>query len=295
MTLPFMLSPAREKPSRFSSPCLNESRQGSLKGPASNQGKPVSTSFVTRFVPILIPTLALCLLPIAVESASAQVVQQPAFRTFSYTGGAWVPDQGTASLGGTNYARRSSVTRGWGPYAPRAAGSSRGGNSLSVSVQVIDLNALDEAMLNAPSSTPASPTDPNAKPGAAPAASAAAARQRLAGVKRTVVTTTDRYVLDKGIVTRDPNAYARALKGHDVPLQKAALPSQVEEDVRFYLQRGQEAEAANRINAARVYYQMAFEAMPPDLIQRYLRIKEERKKAAEQHRKDMNNPGRIRF
>lgn len=227
----------------------------------------------------------------------AQVVQQPSFRTFSYTGGAWVPDQGTASLGGSTYSRTGSTSRGWGPYAPRAAGGSLGGSSLSASVTIIDLDALDQAMLNAPLPQGSTVTDASStqQPGTSGQSTAQAARRRLAGARKTIVSTTSKYSVDKGIVADDHTAYMRAIKGHNPPLQKAAIPSQIEEDVRYYIQQGQQAEAANRLIAARVYYRMAFEAMPPELVARYKKIMDLRAKEAAEKRKAANQPSSIRF
>lgn len=76
-------------------------------------------------------------------SASAQVVQLPTFRTFSYSGSVLVPDRGTASLGGNRTAASSWQRRG----ANRAWGRQAGFAGASASATVIDLQAIDRRLL----------------------------------------------------------------------------------------------------------------------------------------------------
>ncbi len=225
----------------------------------------------------------------------SQVVQLPAYRTFSYSGSAWVPDAGTASLGGNYGAASSSISRGVGPYSPRATSSIRGGVSVSASVTIIDLDALDEAMLNAQPAGSALGVDAGADPLAAP---------RMAGVGRNIINAAQRYH-GGGVPARiNPNAYRRALAGHTSPPKQAAVESLVEDDVRYYLMEGQKAERAGRIISARVYYQMAMESMTPEMIERYqsvVRKREEARKEAlasqdsVQAGADTTNQGRVQF
>lgn len=187
-------------------------------------------------------------------NANSQVVQLPSVHNFSYSGGAWVPDGGSASLAGNSYARSGSVSNGWGPYGTRASGSSFGTSNSSVAVQVIDLRALDDAILSS------SVANPNPK-------------------VRTA-TTTGRSLVGSSAPTGtapkiDPGKWQRVLAGGHptVPVHT----SLAEADIRFYLKMGQEAEAANRIMAARVYYRMAVEAMTPEMQTRYEKILSDRK------------------
>ncbi|MFK7734735.1 MAG: hypothetical protein AB8B50_01820 [Pirellulaceae bacterium] len=241
-----------------------------------------------------LPIIGLCSL-FAIGSAQAQVVQQPVVRNFSYTGSAWVPDSGTGFLAGNRSARSGSTSRGIGPYAPRAIGSSRIGSRVSVSTTIIDLDALDEALLNQRTSNASAgaggggTNDP-----AASASSSSANKPRLAGLSRKIVTTTGPLAGSKSVQTRDANAYLRALKGHSAGLRPAATQSQLEEDVRFYLTQGQKAEKAGSLIAARVFYRMAMESMTPEMLARYQRVLEERKqKIAE--RKNASQPKAVSF
>ncbi|MEM7475529.1 MAG: hypothetical protein AAF483_11115 [Planctomycetota bacterium] len=219
-----------------------------------------------------------------------QVVQQPVFRNFSYSGSAWVPDQGTASLGGNLSSRSGTVTRGFGPYAQRSSGSSLGGRSLTASVTIIDLTALDEAILN----QPVGPSLPAANGGPPPQAPQSKALMSLAGVGTKIINTTQPYDIDQGFRAADPNAYNRALKGHALTIRKTAVESLAESDVRFYLSEGLKAEKAGRIVSARVYYRMALDAMTPEMMERYKKVISKRK-MEEEAAKTRAHAGSVRF
>lgn len=214
----------------------------------------------------------------------AQVVQQPSFRTTTYSGSVVVPDSGTGFLGGNRYGRTGSVSRGFGPFASRAGGSQVGGNSLTASVQIIDLKAMDEAILSAnvkrESTLGISSVD----------APSSGGRSYLSGLSA------DRFEREQ---TGKPveHDWQRALAGVSAtsgPSKSHLTESQVEADIRYYLRKGKAAEQANRIQAARVFYRMAVDAMTPDMIVRYKKILVDRKaKEAEQLLK--NRPDRIKF
>ncbi|MEM8735656.1 MAG: hypothetical protein AAGG44_15585 [Planctomycetota bacterium] len=231
----------------------------------------------------------------AVPSCFGQVVQQPVFRNFSYSGGAWVPDSGTGFLAGRQYSNRNRVSRGFGPYSPSAASGQFGGSAISASVTIIDLNALDEAILNAP--TTATQNARGAAASSSPVGGSSAVQTpKLAGARSKVVTTTSRYFdATKAANVRDHGGYQRALNGHyQSSVRPAATDSQVESDVRYYLSEGQKAERGGSIIAARVYYRMAMEAMTPEMLERYRKVLEKRKAEAEERRKK-NSPNSISF
>ncbi len=80
-------------------------------------------------------------------------VQQPVVRNISVGTTVSVPDRGSTFLGGVNSAESFRQS-----YGPLRTGTSRGyglsGGSMSASVQIIDLQAMDEAILNSvPDST----------------------------------------------------------------------------------------------------------------------------------------------
>ncbi len=183
--------------------------------------------------------------------ARGQVVQLPTYHHFSLSTSAWVPDAGTAALGGTNYGSAASSAGGWGPYGPRASSSSSGGSMLSASAQVIDLQALDEAIL-AGRSAPASSSKPTTT-------QIGRSYVGAPGTLRNPI-----------VATSDPGAWQRALS--ETPISRAADPLNAESTIRYYLDRAEHAENANRIHSARVYYRMAVEAMTPQLIARYQAI-----------------------
>jgi len=77
-----------------------------------------------------------------------QAVQQPIVGTTAVNTSVSVPDRGTTLLGGV-----SSAQSGRSQYGPFPSGSSRGfsrqSTSVSATVQIIDLNEMDQALLNA--------------------------------------------------------------------------------------------------------------------------------------------------
>ncbi len=102
-------------------------------------------------------SLALTCLLLNAASLQAQItVQQPVVRTTSVGTTVSVPDRGRVFLGGVNSAE--SFRQNYGPFP---SGTTRGyglsGGSISASVYIIDLQAMDEAILN---SVPDSPLQP---------------------------------------------------------------------------------------------------------------------------------------
>ncbi len=185
--------------------------------------------------------------------AAAQVVQLPSVSNFSYSGAAWVPDAGTVGLAGNSYARSASVNSGWGPYGSRASGSLYGTSSIATSVQVIDLQALDEAILSA------KPQKPTASSSLSNGGSSSVPGRNVVG-----------GFSAQGVAPNiDPGKWQRVLAGGHPSM--LAYTQMAEADIRFYLKMGQDAEAANRVMAARVYYRMAAEAMTPEMKARYER------------------------
>ena len=244
-------------------------------------------------------TVAACVVCLAsstlCDQATGQVVQQPSFRNFSYSGSAWVPDAGTAGLGGNYISRSGSTSRGFGPYSRRAVGRSTGGGSISASVTIIDLQALDEAILNSAPTVAATPSTP------ANAASMVAKPKPKDPVSidinqvRRYLSVTEAHLPDTGIRPPDPNAYRRALAGHHAQLKPAATKSQIEADVKYYLEEGRRSERAGQILASRVYYQMAVEAMTPELMERYKRVVARRAAEAKKAAVDDQKSGRVSF
>jgi hypothetical protein len=225
--------------------------------------------------------------PLAILFASvcatceAQVVQLPAFRQFSYSGGALVPDAGTGYLAGNSYSSSGSVGRGGIP-GNRAFGAASGAGHMSASVQIIDLDALDQAILN--SSVPSSAiSQANRMLPVSDAAAAEQARKFLSSYP-TIHT------------ARNGDPSYRDLKS---TLGNSTKPEPVdaslaESNVRYYLKKGQEAETANRIQSARVYYKMALEAMTPELMERYHKVLADREKA-EKDKKVAKDADRKQF
>lgn len=229
-------------------------------------------------------SLAMILLASISQTAQAQIVQLPSLHTFSSSGSVLVPDGGTALLGGSSYARQGSTSSGFGPLSNQATAGSAGGSTLSASVQVIDLEALDRAILAgaAPRTTMAADTSVTGGPAPALASGeavtggqaaspgtddsrAASRRSRLNSrfedsTRQLSANATER-------VGADPSKWQRVLSGSGTPT--VVNTSMVESNVRYYVELGQQAEKSGSVQAARVYYRLARQAMTPELVSQY--------------------------
>lgn len=214
-------------------------------------------------------------------SCEAQVVQLPTYRQFSYTGGAIVPDSGTGYLGGNSYSSSGTTRRGGIPNN-RAMGGIAGTGQLTTSVQIIDLEALDQAILN--SSVPSRVIGQSKMLPVSDAAAADQARKFLSS-----------YPKMHSARSGDPSF--RDLKSASGRVTKVEPidPSLAESNVRYYLKMGQEAENASHIQAARVYYRMAMEAMTPELMARYQQVLADREKAQKDKDKASKDASRKQF
>ena len=180
----------------------------------------------------------------------AQVVQLPTTRNFSYSGSMSVPDGGTGFLGGNSTYASGSTSRGYGPYSTRSRGVGSGGTSASINVQIIDLAAMDEALLTYQMPDP-------------PAKNLSSRKEYGLGGKNYL-----RAAVTPKTSPRNPYEWQRELSGNGSSKDSLTL----EADIRYYLEKGRAAEKANHIQAARVYYEMAAASLTPEIIARYNKI-----------------------
>lgn len=211
----------------------------------------------------------------------AQVVQLPSIRQFSYSGGVVVPDGGTVNLGGVSRSA-SGYARAGGPLQRNLAFSQSASiSNASVSVQVIDLEALDQAILNANVPAKVIAQSSNKLP-ISDAAAAEKAKQFLAN-----------YPAVTSARQGSPSYrdFKATLGGFSA--STSADSAMAESNIRYYLMMGQQAEAQNRLQSARVYYRLAAEAMTPELLDRYQRVLDARAQAQlAQEKADANNARR---
>lgn len=220
-------------------------------------------------------SLAMILLTSISQTAQAQIVQLPSLHTFSSSGSVLVPDGGTALLGGNSYARHGSTSSGFGPLSNQTTMGNAGGSTLSATVQIIDLEALDRAILAgaAPRTIMAAPapvtgealTDGPASPPSTDGSLAASQRARLSSrypesTRQLSANATER-------VGADPSKWQRVLSGGGTPT--VVNTSMEETNVRYYVELGQQAEKSGSVQAARVYYRLARQAMTPELVAQY--------------------------
>lgn len=81
---------------------------------------------------------------------SAQVVQLPSIRQFSYRGSVLVPDRGTTFLGGNRTSATASRSRGlpgFGPFPQSHLGGNQTAAGVSVSATIIDHDEIDRRLL----------------------------------------------------------------------------------------------------------------------------------------------------
>lgn len=154
---------------------------------------------------------------------------------------------------------------------------------VTASIQIIDLDALDQAILN--SNVPSRViVQSNRTLPVSDVALAEQARKFLSN-----------YPTNQSARSGDPSY--RDLKwtaGNATKLEPLEA-SLAESNVRYYLKKGQEAEELNHLQAARVYYRMALEAMTPELMERYQKVLAERKQAEIQKQKSSKDADRKQF
>jgi hypothetical protein len=86
--------------------------------------------------------------PLVVGAPAATTVQLPTFNFFTINTTVNVPDRGSASLGGIGRGAAASGTNGGPGFANRAGGSVNSTSGMSVGVQIHDLAAMDQALLD---------------------------------------------------------------------------------------------------------------------------------------------------
>ncbi|MCC6511245.1 MAG: hypothetical protein IT423_19240 [Pirellulaceae bacterium] len=205
--------------------------------------------------------LTLVLLVASVSGAQAQVVQLPSVGSFGVSTTVSVPDQGTAAIGGTGFSRGSRATDGFGPALRRGGTSQLSSSSMSMTATVIDLAAMDEAILDAP------------------AGSSATANFAPRSHGKAIVNTLSPqfYARQTGQSfaepPRNPNDWAMAMGASgNAQVDMAANVVGDGSDVRYYMHRAAEAQHHGRLAAARVYYQMAVERLTPKQNERMLQL-----------------------
>ncbi len=189
--------------------------------------------------------LGIALIAGCCSSVSGQVVQLPSVSTFGTTGAVSVPDQGTAYLAGNRSLRSGATSSGFGPIGSRAIGAAAGGSMVSVSATIIDLQAMDEALLNR-SLDKLPPRNYPAMNNGTPIINTLAPKNYSRMAQRT----------PRNAHNSNDWAIALGSPGDDV-----VDTSSVENNVRYFMSQAAKASAAGRVAAAQVYYRMAMDRM----------------------------------
>jgi hypothetical protein len=187
------------------------------------------------------PTIAPLVLLVTAMFASAQqpatTVQLPTFSQFTVRTTVSVPDGGTAYLGGIDRGVDSSVTRGLGPLRNRGIGSGRSASGVSVSATIIDHAEIDRAILAAAAGSREATTAADMK-----------ARAITSALPRSATPATGSA---GSALSSDLPGSVAAIRAAN-----AALDEQRAQEVKRYLTKAEQAEAAGKTSVAKVYYQM---------------------------------------
>ena len=180
-----------------------------------------------------------------VHAQAPTTVQMPTFHSFSVGTSVLVPDRGSTMLGGIDYARSGSTTRGV-PGFSRASGANRlfksrafgfetGRSAASVSAWIHDMSAMDAAVL----------ADAAARRGVAPSETDPSA---MATTSETTRAARD-FVASSA--TRGDASIA------SIKAQQAAERANVDREVLELIRQGDAAAESGKPGLARLFYQQA--------------------------------------
>lgn len=181
----------------------------------------------------------------SVSPCSAQVVQLPTFQNTGVSTVVDVPAGGSTYLGGIGRAGATSAARRPSLFGSRSSGIYGSGSGNSVIATVIDLRALDEALLNQ-----------RVEPGVA--LNAGRSSVTLAGRANPATN----YRKPSTV----PGAYMQVLGGDTSVQAEANVKADTSTEIRELLERAQAARQAGRYASAEVYYRMILERLPPETL-----------------------------
>ncbi|MBX3421861.1 MAG: hypothetical protein KF752_09940 [Pirellulaceae bacterium] len=227
------------------------------------------------------------LMPLSTD-AIAQVVQLPATRQLAYSGGIIVPDGGAAWLAGSAGAFGASNSSG----SNRQLSTTGSAGNFSLSAHIIDLDALDQALLAA------GPNSSSLQTASLPSGAIGGA---ASGIKRQLPTQQQEQDL-KPLARGDYQDFQRTLRGPSELAQRTwpnpFHPELTVSNIQHYQKLVREAELAGRIQSARVYNRLALQHMTPELMSRYEQILRQRQKDEDADNADSSRSdtaGRRRF
>ncbi|MCO6453947.1 MAG: hypothetical protein J5I93_01420 [Pirellulaceae bacterium] len=181
------------------------------------------------------------------STVHAQAVQLPSFHYFTVSTSVLVPDRGGAYLGGISRSQTGSVSRGV-PLLGKVPGADRlfrnqgiaasqSASGVSVHATIIDNAELDRAVLAAAADRP-SGLDP-----------------QIAGRAAFLARHVAQHPPATGELPAEPAVRGKSLD--QLQREQEAARERRQKDAQQWLDRARQAEAAGKLGAARVYYQMA--------------------------------------
>ena len=194
----------------------------------------------------IVASVAIIGLSVVCSSSSfGQVVQLPTFQNTGVSTVVDVPAGGSTYLGGIGRAGATSAARRAALFGQRSGGIYASGSGNAVVATVLDLKALDEAILNQ-----------KIEPGL----SVRAGKSSLPLAGKSHPGTNYRKI------SSIPGAYMQALGGDTSLHSSSGLNADTSAEVRELLERAQAAHQGGRHAAAEVYYRMIIERLPPEML-----------------------------
>ena len=157
----------------------------------------------------------------------ATTVQLPTVSNFTVQTTVSVPDRGSAYLGGISRGADGRVTRGFGPLANKAIGSTRSASNVSVSATIIDNAEIDRDLHAAAAARRGERVDPSIS--------------KAAALSNTVANRSSAAPPDSVAAIRAQNATAAELEAAELA---------------GYFAKAKQAEADGKTAVAKVFYQM---------------------------------------
>ena len=188
-----------------------------------------------------------------------QVVQLPTFQNTGVSTVVDVPAGGSTYLGGIGRAGATTAARRAFLFGQRSGGIYASGSGNGAIATIIDLKALDEAIL---------------KQKLEPGVSVRAGRSLLHLAGKNHPATNYRKISSL------PGAYMQALGGDAELSASSGLNAETATEIRELLEHAQAARLGGRMAAAEVYYRMIIERLPADTVAKLeAELKQQQKEA----------------
>ncbi len=195
---------------------------------------------------------------LSTQSLFGQTVMLPTVGVFSIDTAVAVPDRGSTYLGGNSRSQSGQVSR-LGGVPGLSYGASRSSNGVSAHVTIIDLDALDRAIL-------ASLTDRGSQAAGVPdslsRASASSSPDQSAIAPNRALAEVEHALRRTAIPHRTPDYAYLAVISHP---DDATIKKDLAGEVQFYLDKAQQARSMRKWASVQVMYEQLWANLPLDV------------------------------